>query len=100
MGISSNGTSHPCKSKVESEVLSSKPIGCMWNLPIKKKQKKGLLSQEVCDDTKSNGVYDFMYLARVTLVIHCQVNLLHKNIVYDALLCGCTYSFNYLSYMS
>ena len=53
-----------------------------------KKQKKGLLSHEVCNDTKNNGVYDFMYLARVTLVIHCQVNLLHKNIVYDALLCG------------
>lgn len=76
MCINSNGTSHPCKSKVESEVLSSKPIGCMWNLLIKKKQKKGLLSHEVCNDTKNYFAYDFMYLARVSLVIHCQVNLL------------------------
>jgi len=28
---------------VESEVLSSKPTGCMWNLPIKKKTKKGIV---------------------------------------------------------
>ena len=58
------------------------PLDACGTYQLKKKQKKGLLSQEVCDDTKSNGVYDFMYLARVTLVIHCQVNLLHKNSVW------------------
>lgn len=29
----------------------------------KKKRKKGLLSHEVCNDTKNYFAYDFMYLA-------------------------------------
>ena len=34
MSSSSNGTSSPCKSKMEGEVVSSIPIGCVFNLPI------------------------------------------------------------------
>jgi hypothetical protein len=34
----SNGTSSIC-SKVEGEVVGSSPIGCVCNLPIKKKKK-------------------------------------------------------------
>jgi hypothetical protein len=32
MSFSSNGTSSPCKSEVEDELLGSKPTGCVYNL--------------------------------------------------------------------
>ncbi len=40
MSSNSNGTSSPCKSKIEDDVVGSKPIGCMCNLPKKKNQAK------------------------------------------------------------
>lgn len=35
-----NGTSSPCKSRVEGEVMGSQPIGCMCDSPIKRENRK------------------------------------------------------------
>jgi hypothetical protein len=62
MSFSSNGTSSLCN-EVEGEVLGSSPIGCVRNLPIKKKKKK-----------KSDGEIERIYEA--------------YNVLIELLLCG------------
>jgi len=61
MSFSSNGTSSLCN-EVEGEVLGSSPIGCVCNLPIKKKKKK-----------KSDGEIERIYKAYNVLINFCFV---------------------------
>jgi hypothetical protein len=39
MSSSSNGTSSPCKSKVDGEVIGSRPTGCVFDYQSEEKEK-------------------------------------------------------------
>jgi hypothetical protein len=49
MSSSSNGTYSPCKSMVEGEVMVSRAIGCMCNLPIIKEKKNLFEENRKCE---------------------------------------------------